>query len=178
MLKLYRTVEAGHDPELEILSFLAERRFANVPRVLGWLDTFHGGRSSATIATVQAFVPHEGDLWQAMQEAVRAFLQDVVSEGAGPAATDDEGDLVSLSRQDPPDVAHRLLGPSLAISRRLGQRVGEMHRLLASADASRSGLRSRADVAVQRPIPLPVHPPARRRGHGAPHGRACDRGTG
>ena len=135
VLTLRHAVEAGPDPELELLTFLADGRFAHAPAILGWLDVVRGGRSSATIATVQAFVPHEGDLWLAMRDGVRAFLQDVASEGASPAGTDDERDLVGLSRRDPPEVALRLLGPSLAVARRLGQRVGEVHGVLASADA-------------------------------------------
>ena len=36
MLKAYRRVEAGLNPELEMLLFLTERGFPNVPRLLGW----------------------------------------------------------------------------------------------------------------------------------------------
>ncbi len=81
--KLYRVLEEGPNPDLEMGTFLAERGFAHVPRVLGSLEVGRGRGAPATLAMVQAFVVHESTLWEMMREAVVGFLHDVEAEGGG-----------------------------------------------------------------------------------------------
>ena len=94
-----------------------------------------GTQPVATLAMVQAYVPHEGNLWEATREAVVAFLHDVEAEVARPIPESD-GDrfFLNLSRREPPGHAQRRMGASLVMARTLGERVGEMHHVLASAD--------------------------------------------
>jgi maltokinase len=62
VLKAYRRIEAGVNPELELLRFLTERGFPNVAALSGWY--VHIGRlMDATLGTLQAFVPGEQDGW-------------------------------------------------------------------------------------------------------------------
>jgi maltose alpha-D-glucosyltransferase/alpha-amylase len=69
--------------------------------------------------------------------AVESFLQDAVAEPDLPATGQERASaLLELSRTPPPDVAYRLIGGYLETARVLGQRIGEMHAVLASADAS------------------------------------------
>jgi len=63
VLKLYRRLEAGTNPELELLRFLTERRFANIAALEGWAE-LRGRPMDATLAIVQEFVPAEGDGWE------------------------------------------------------------------------------------------------------------------
>ena len=51
VLKLYRRLEAGPNPELELLRALAAERFANAPRLEGVLDT--PGPPLETVARVR-----------------------------------------------------------------------------------------------------------------------------
>ena len=70
---------------------------------------------------VQAYVPHEGDLWGAMRDAVVAFLHDVEAESEVPELdASGHGFLLRLSQQEPPPGAVRLIGASLAIAETLG----------------------------------------------------------
>ena len=85
VLKLYRVLEDGPNPDQELGRYLAEAGFANVPRVLGSAEITHG-RDTATLAMVQAYVPHEGNLWESMREAVGAFLHDGEAEAEPPEA--------------------------------------------------------------------------------------------
>ena len=62
VLKLYRRLEAGPNPELEILRALAAERFANAPRLEGALDT-PGPPLETALASVTALVPALGDGW-------------------------------------------------------------------------------------------------------------------
>jgi maltose alpha-D-glucosyltransferase/alpha-amylase len=134
VLKLYRVLEDGPNPDLELGRFLAEAGFANVPRVLGSAEIVHG-HDSATMAMVQAFVPHEGNLWETMREAVGAFLQDAEAEPEPPQlAADGDRFFLDISRQEVPPRMASLMGTPLRTARVLGERIGQMHQLLAAAD--------------------------------------------
>jgi maltokinase len=67
-LKLYRRIEAGPNPELELLSALAAQGFPNVPALEGALET--GGPPVETaLASVTAFVPSVGGGWELTLES-------------------------------------------------------------------------------------------------------------
>jgi predicted trehalose synthase len=62
-LKLYRRLEAGPNPELELLRALAVRRFANAPRLEGALET-EGPPLETALVSVTALVPSVGGGWE------------------------------------------------------------------------------------------------------------------
>jgi trehalose synthase-fused probable maltokinase len=62
ILKIYRRVEAGINPELELLRFLTERGFPYVPALVGWY-AYSGPLLDATLGILQAFVPNGTDGW-------------------------------------------------------------------------------------------------------------------
>jgi maltokinase len=63
VLKLYRRLEPGINPELELLRFLTEHGFPNIPTLEGWAQ-YLGKPMDATLATLQHFVASEGDGWK------------------------------------------------------------------------------------------------------------------
>ena len=63
ILKAYRRLEAGENPELEMLRFLDARGFEHTPRLLGWY-AYAGQRLAATLGILQEFVPGAHDGWQ------------------------------------------------------------------------------------------------------------------
>jgi maltokinase len=76
-LKLYRRVEAGINPELELLRFLSERGFESVPSLAGWYE-YSGRLMEATLGMMQEFLPGARDGWQLaldeLQSDPEAFL--------------------------------------------------------------------------------------------------------
>jgi maltokinase len=62
VLKLYRRLEAGVNPELELLRFLTERGFPSIASLVGWA-AHHGQPLDATLAILQLYVPGEADGW-------------------------------------------------------------------------------------------------------------------
>ncbi len=77
ILKVYRRIEPGINPELEMLRFLSEHGFANVPSLGGWY-AYLGRPLEATLGTVQTFVPGGIDGWELaldeLEEAPDRFL--------------------------------------------------------------------------------------------------------
>jgi trehalose synthase-fused probable maltokinase len=74
VLKVYRRLEAGVNPELELLRFLTERGFDAVPALEGWAS-YLGMPLDATLAIAQAYLPSKGDGW--------SMALDALAEGRG-----------------------------------------------------------------------------------------------
>jgi maltokinase len=62
-LKLYRRVEAGVNPELELLRFLTDRDFEHIAALEGYA-AYEGRPLETTLAIMQRFVPAHGDGWE------------------------------------------------------------------------------------------------------------------
>jgi maltokinase len=72
ILKAFRRLEAGINPELEMLRFLTERGFPNIAPLGGWYQ-YSGGPISATLGILQQFVHGAVDGWElALDEIVTA----------------------------------------------------------------------------------------------------------
>jgi maltokinase len=63
VFKLYRRLEAGPNPELEMLRVLGARGFTNAPTLEGELE-HREAPMEATLAIVTAFVPARGGAWE------------------------------------------------------------------------------------------------------------------
>jgi trehalose synthase-fused probable maltokinase len=76
-VKVYRRLEAGENPELELLRFLATHGYRNTPELAGWWS-YRGAALNATLGTAQAFAAGSVDGWAlAVDELARdpaAFL--------------------------------------------------------------------------------------------------------
>jgi predicted trehalose synthase len=76
VLKVFRKVEAGDNPELEMLRFLQEHGFTNIAALEGWYD-FAGELMDATLGVLQAFVADARDGWElALDEIAEPRLLD------------------------------------------------------------------------------------------------------
>jgi trehalose synthase-fused probable maltokinase len=80
ILKVFRRLEPGINPELEVLRFLTEHVFTNIPALGGW-DAYTGGPLSATLGILQEYISDGRDGWElALDEigaAPEAFLERV-----------------------------------------------------------------------------------------------------
>ena len=140
ILKLYRRLRTGHQPDVEVAQFLTTvAGFAHTPRYLGHLD--HKGDQDTTLAAAFAFVPNRGDAWTGIVDALMLELNE--SDGW-------------TSAGDAAPVRHGYDFP-LSIGTLLGQRTAELHRALATPtddpafalhDLTAKTLRGWADDAV------------------------------
>jgi trehalose synthase-fused probable maltokinase len=63
ILKVFRRLEAGINPELEMLRFLTERGFENIAQLAGWY-AYSGRPMDATLGILQRFVAGGVDGWE------------------------------------------------------------------------------------------------------------------
>jgi maltokinase len=68
-LKLYRRIQPGTNPELEVLRFLTERGFEHTASLEGYV-AYEGRPLEATLGILQEFVPAQGDGWELALESL------------------------------------------------------------------------------------------------------------
>jgi len=133
ILKLYRIIAAGTNPDLEVGRFLTERGFEHVPAVAGAIEYRAPGGPPGTAAILQQFVSNQGDLFEYTLDAVGGYFERAAAfalpPGSGPLGS---AALLEAARTDPPDVALDAIQSYLDTARLLGTRTGELHRVLAS----------------------------------------------
>jgi maltose alpha-D-glucosyltransferase/alpha-amylase len=146
VLKLFRKLEPGINPDLEIGRFLTRSTtFRHMPPVGGGLDLRDlrnegRGREPATLGVLQGFVANEGDAWSYTRDALGRYFERVrtgwgrsdFTPAAVPAQPLLELAAAAGGAVPPPDLYERI-GTYLPSARLLGERTAELHVALASA---------------------------------------------
>jgi len=133
ILKLFRRIEEGINPELEIGRFLTERTaFPYISQVAGALEYHRKKGEMITLATLQSFVPNEGDAWQYTLDFLNRNFEYVLAHPTVQVPPVPQKHLLSLLKE-PPALAQETIGPYLVSSQLLGERTAELHVALASA---------------------------------------------
>jgi len=119
VVKVYRKLEPGINPEIEVGRFLTEvAGFANTPALLGSVELVEGdNKSKSAVAVVQTFVENQGDGWA----VTSAYLDRFVDEQR------------LLAKSEHPGESEEQV-PYLRYMSQTGRRVAEMHLALASRD--------------------------------------------
>src|SRR5712672_3767626 len=130
VVKIYRKLEAGINPEIEVGRFLTEvAGFANSPALLGSVEFVEDERRSA-VAVVHAFIQNQGDAWTVTSAYLDRFVdeQRVLASGDAPAESEEQTAYLRYMSQT-------------------GRRVAEMHMALASRDDDAAFAPERATLA-------------------------------
>jgi maltokinase len=105
VLKVFRRVEPGINPELEMLRFLSARGFGAVAALTGWYE-YSGELMQATLGIMQQFVADARDGWQLALEDPVGVLARIPELGAA------TGEMHSVLASDPTDPAFAAEEPS------------------------------------------------------------------
>ncbi|MFH1876179.1 MAG: putative maltokinase [Candidatus Omnitrophota bacterium] len=135
ILKLYRHLDHGINPEEEILSALTESGHAvGVPPLLGAVEYSGIGKDLVTVAMLQGFVENTGDAWAYTLNNARSYYEYLLSNKKElPAACVAPG--LSLKTDAPvvPEFMRNAMGSMfLEMAGLLGRRTAELHLVLAS----------------------------------------------
>jgi len=136
ILKLFRKLEPGFNPDLEIGRFLSEESdFEQIAPVVGSLEYSDGGSQPVVLGILQRYVPNEGDAWTYTLDMIEDFLESALASrpeiDAGPLSIDV---LLDLAESGTPDETHEIIGHYLNDAYLLGQRTAELHLALASSE--------------------------------------------
>jgi maltose alpha-D-glucosyltransferase/alpha-amylase len=136
ILKLFRKLEDGISPDVEIGNFLTEKTsFTNIARVAGSLEYQSGRNQPVSLAILQGYVPHESDAWQYTLDSLERYFETVLAHPTVQSPPVPHKPLLSLP-EELPSLARDTIGMYLASSQLLGQRTAEMHVALASEPAN------------------------------------------
>ena len=113
MLKIFRRITDGPHPEAEMSRYLTEQGYANTPALLGEVAHVDQGGVRHALGVAQAFVRNQGDAWTWSLDFLMRGISDLAG-GAQPGTGD------PLQQEDYRSFASVL-----------GQRVGELHMVLA-----------------------------------------------
>ncbi len=136
ILKIFRRLEAGENPDLEIGRFLTERTdFAHTPTLAGTLELKRPRSEPLTLGLMQGFVQNEGDAWSYTLDDLSRFYEDALSmiqDGGEGAPQVPRQHPLALSGRELPEDVHDTIGPYVQSIELLGERTAELHLALAS----------------------------------------------
>ena len=119
MVKVYRRLEPGINPEIEMGRYLTEvAGFANAPALVGSVELVEGDHDRSAIAAVHAFVENQGDGWTVTSAYLDRFVDEQRVLGTSEHPGESEEQLAYLRYMS-----------------QAGRRVAELHLALAAGDA-------------------------------------------
>src|SRR5580704_4332895 len=127
IMKLFRKLESGLNPDIEMGRFLTETaHFPHTPPLAGWIDYKVGRGDARNLAILQGFVPNQGDAGQFTLAELQRYFEHAATRTEHPAIPDKH--IVELAEQAEPDpLATEMIGAYLDAARMIGRRVGELH---------------------------------------------------
>jgi maltose alpha-D-glucosyltransferase/alpha-amylase len=134
VLKLFRRLSEGTNPDLELGRFLTEGdRYPHTPLVAGAFEYQVPRREPMTLGILHGYIENEGNAWEFTLDQLARYFEDV---DARPLESDTvqvaPGTPLDLVELELPPLVSELVGPYLEIARLLGQRTAELHLALAS----------------------------------------------
>lgn len=135
ILKFYRHVEEGLNPEYEILKNLTEKtQFRNMPAFVGAFEYVYQKKRKHTVAIVQEFVENAGDAWVFSKEVVGHYFEQILSRKEENIQIPSKfPSLFNMPIDAVSPVIRELIGDMyLELIMLLGRRTGELHLALAS----------------------------------------------
>ncbi len=139
VLKLFRKIDEGENPELEISRLLTEgARFPHSPALVGAIEYQTATGQQLTMGTLHEYLPDSQQAWEFTLNELGRYFERVGSEFT---AIDTFAELPAETRwsdlldREPSPRAREIIGPFLHLTALLGQRTAEMHLALASASS-------------------------------------------
>jgi maltose alpha-D-glucosyltransferase/alpha-amylase len=133
-LKLFRRLEEGVSPELELGRFLTEKEpFSNTAPVAGVIEYKTRWREPVTLGILHGYVRNEGDAWQYTVDSLGRYFERVLAQPGMEAPIPSGPSLLDIINEEVPPIVTEAIGPYLVSAQLLGQRTAELHLALASA---------------------------------------------
>ena len=137
VLKLFRKVEAGVNPDLELGRFLThDAGFTHAPPLAGSIQYRNKHGEMSTVGVLHNFVANEGDAWRQTLDAVSQYFDRAVTRQPDSAEIRPRKSFIeTLVDGLPSPGGLDLIGPYYEGVKLLGQRTAELHVALASNDS-------------------------------------------
>jgi maltose alpha-D-glucosyltransferase/alpha-amylase len=134
ILKLFRRLEAGMNPDCEIGRYLTEKtNFNGIAPFAGLVEYVPAvGAETTVLAMLQGLVANEGDGWKWTLEELDRYYEACSAGTFSESVGGELGDPLDLSEHLPSELARDRVGIYLESAAMLGRRTAELHLALAS----------------------------------------------
>jgi maltose alpha-D-glucosyltransferase/alpha-amylase len=137
-LKIYRKVEQGANPDVEMTRFLSkEGKFEHMPAFMGAIE-WKNKNSCIVLGILQEMIENHGDGYRYFLERVHNYIDKILARDKNAVPLSERlGTLTDPKGfEELPEEIRELLGaPAAEQARLLGKRTGEMHLALAAGTA-------------------------------------------
>lgn len=136
-LKIYRKLDEGINPELEMMHFLGEKAcFKHIPPFAGALQYKKSRSETYSVAIMQGYVENSGNAWTLISGFIARFFEQVLSSDYQVGIpTDTFIPLIEISPLDIPPVLSEMVGELfLELIILLGRRTAQMHLALSQSN--------------------------------------------
>jgi len=132
VLKVFRRLDSGINPDLEIGAFLTEKGFEYSPRVKGFLQ-YDMDDESACAGILHQFVPNQGDAWSYTLDILGGYLERIMTlDPRVQKNLPSSVNILETGEDDIPPAVFDLIHPYKESAKLLGQRAAQLHLTLAS----------------------------------------------
>jgi maltose alpha-D-glucosyltransferase/alpha-amylase len=132
IMKMFRHVEPGPNPDVEIGGYLTRSGFTRVPPLLGTIDYQPPGQAPASLVMLQEYVTNQGNGWHVTIEELGRYFEQVTALPEPRVMANEARDYVMDGGAIPPHVVEAI-STYLATADVLGRRTGELHVQLAES---------------------------------------------
>jgi maltose alpha-D-glucosyltransferase/alpha-amylase len=139
ILKIFRRLDVGLNPDFEITQFLTAREFPHAQQLAGALELCRSNGERITLATLNQFVPGAMDAWSHTLDALGRYYE----RAATLLADNHSPPIPPLSfvegiREELPSTVSEVVGTYLDSARLLGERTAGLHLALASENEDKA----------------------------------------
>ncbi|MEN3035425.1 MAG: maltose alpha-D-glucosyltransferase [Candidatus Methanosuratincola sp.] len=128
LLKIYRKAEEGKNPEVEILDHLNDHSFRNAPDLFGCVVYQERGADPVVIASLQEYVPNEGDCWSLLLKRLEGYFLRLKANKPQEMAL--SSDFIFTDAPVPEEMAELIGRGTLELVELLAVRTAELHKCL------------------------------------------------
>ena len=133
ILKLFRRLERGSNPDAEIGRYLTENTsFRHIPPFAGSIECTAADADPSTLGVLQGLVANEGDGWKWTLEELNRYFETCAPIAFPETMNSEPKDPVELSEAPTSRLARDHVGIYLDSATTLGRRTAEMHLALAA----------------------------------------------
>lgn len=132
VLKLFRHVEEGPNPELEVGRFLTEKvHFPHAPPLAGSLEYYRRNKRPSTLAVLHGLVPNAVDAWTYTLDSLDRYFKRALAHPTVQVPPIPLSPPLFLT-EPVPTLVQETAGPYLSSVHLLGERTAQLHLALAS----------------------------------------------
>jgi maltose alpha-D-glucosyltransferase/alpha-amylase len=132
ILKLFRRLQRGVNPDLEAARFLTAKKFPHTPALAGALEHDLNQDESITLGMLSTFVPNCKNAWEFTLDTLGRFYERVQTLPPEQQPALSVFSIEKLTREVFPELAQEIIGTYFASAQIIGERTAALHMALAS----------------------------------------------